>query len=191
MAWPFPDFIRPLMRSVLWYHSRGHDWDEIAEFLEGPPNRHHPADVNLAIPEAKRSFYFAEQLRAAGANETFGEVWDRSAADCFRFGYDREPVGQELGWYKTRPGGSVGIMYDITSPQVEHWHYTPTLNAAWDAQLGQAADLVRGWFLAGLPPSPPPNSVSTALTQGAQLDINIVGGALVPRIEPTLEMRRS
>lgn len=190
MAWPFPEYIRPLMRSALWYHSRGHDWDDIAAILTAPPNRHSASDVELALPEARRSWYFAEQLRAAPGDSTFGEVWDRCAEDCFRFGYNREPQGAELGWWRTRPGRTLGLMYELTSPQVPNWRWTPTLNAAWDARINDTGQLIRQWFLAGLPSPPPPNSITTALGVGAQLDVQIVGGALVPRVEPTLQMQR-
>lgn len=188
MAWPFPEHIRPLMRSALWYHTHNPDdsWDDIAQRLIA--QRHNAADVALALPEARRSLFFAQQLQAAAPTDTFGAVWERCAEDCFRFGYGREPQGQELSWWKTRPGRTLGLMYEITSPNVPNWSYTPTLNADWSAPLGTTAELIRQWFLTGLASPPPARSIGEALTQGAPLDVRITGGALVPRQDPTLTM---
>lgn len=188
MSWPFPEHIRPLMRSALWYRAHNPDdsWEDIAQRLIA--QRHDARDVEIALPEARRSLFFAQQLQAAAPTDTFGAVWERCAEDCFRFGYGREPQGQELAWWRTRPGRSLGVMYEITSPNVPNWRYTPTLNADWDAPLGTTAELIRQWFVTGLASPPPPNSIQEAMTQGAPLNVQLIGGALVPRLDPTLTM---
>lgn len=190
MSWPFPDYIRPLMRSVLWYLKRGESMDDIRAILTGPGQRHRAQDVDIAIPEAMRSLYFADQLRAASATETFDSVWQRCAGNCFQLAYGRPPQGQELAWYNEHPGDSLGLMYEITVSGADDFRYTPTVNVPWNAPLGAISELVKGWFITGLPSPPPSRSVGELIERGSEVNVSIIGGALVPRIEPTLTVGR-
>lgn len=185
MAWPFPEYIRPLMRSVLWYLARGLSKEEVAAVLEGPPHRFRASDVAIAIPEALRSLYFREELSAADPALTPGQVWAGCAQSCFERAYGRPPQGQELGWYKTRPGSYLGMMFETQSGQhgtADYRRRVYTANVPWDHPIEEITGAIeesirRGGLIVTVhSPEPAPSGPIT---------INIIGGALVPRIDPT------
>jgi len=191
MSWPFPNYYRPLMRSILWYRNyKGYSDSEIVTTLTAPPHRHPLSDVEGAFPEAMRAQYFGDSLRAAQSGQTFGEVWESCKESCFERAYGRAPSAREMDWAYTRPSASLGLMYEITVPGVEGYRMTPTVNVPWDAQLGQVQAMIEGWFLTGLQRPPPPNTVGTVINEGVKPNVRIVGGALVERVEPTLTAQR-
>lgn len=186
MAWPFPEYLRPLMRDVLFWHGRGMSDAEVYERLTGPTGRHRSGDVELAMPEARRAAGFAAAIAAADPTETLGQIWDRSAESIWRAAYGRGPTESESEWWLSRPGESVGLMTELTVEGAAGFRWTPTLNAGWSDSLADVSDLVRRWLVSGFRSPPPPNSVEQQLGRGGKINVRIIGGALVPRIDPTI-----
>lgn len=191
MAWPFPEYIRPMMRSVLWYLGRGLTTEEVAAVLEGPPHRFRQEDVAIAIPEALRSLYFRQALSAADPSMTPGQVWSGCAAECFERAYGRAPRGQELGWYRTRPGDCLGVMFNVeqgAQGQPDYRRRTYTVNVPWDYPLAEITEAVEEAIRHGAltvtvnSPEPAPSG---------PMSISLIGGALTPRIDPTVTITRS
>lgn len=190
MSWPFPEYIRPLMRSVLYYEAQGQTEEEIRATLTGPPHRHPESWVDMAIPEARRSKLFAENVEAFGGEQSLGQIWDRYWLSIFAQAYGRRPTEQEMAWAQSRPGASVGLMMEVTVEGVEGFRYTPTVNVPWDATLDEVRQNIRDWFITGRRSPAPPGSAASAIEAGATINVNMVGGALVPRIEPTITLGR-
>jgi hypothetical protein len=190
MAWPFPESTRPLMRSVLWQMNRGLDLDAVRAVLTGPAHRHPESAVDLAIPEALRSEYFREAIEGSAPTASLRSIWDAYAAQLFRRAYGRDPLGQELGWWLTTPGSQIGLMFEVTgqgSSSGAQLRYTVTANAQWDMSIAELKGAVREAMLSGLIIT---RTGGTDLLLEGTIQIALIGGALVPRIEPTLTITR-
>lgn len=186
MAWPFPENLRPLMRDVLFWAGRGESWEQIQARLTGPDVRHRMEDVEQAIPEARRALYFAQELQRESKGLTIGEVWLEQARAIWYAAYGREPTAEEREWYTTRPGRSVGMMFEVTVDGVPGFRAPLTINANWSETMAEVRQRVEDYFRTSLSGPPPPESMGAVLAQGGRVNVNLIGGALVPRIEPTI-----
>lgn len=197
MAWPFPDPVRPAMRSYLLYvnrfmseYGRQPSDEEALAYLTGPAQSIAPQYAEPAMAEARRSKLFAENVEAFGGGQQLGALWDRYWLSIFTQAYGRAPTASERHWAQSRPGDVVGVMVAVTVEGVDDFRYTPTLNVPWDVTLEEIQAQVRDWFLTGLRSPPPPGTVGAAIEGGARVNVNLIGGALVPRIEPTITLTR-
>lgn len=186
MAWPFPEYIRPLMRDVLFWLGRGETIEQVTDRLTGPTVRHRAEDVAMAVPEAMRAQYFREELQRASEDTSFARVWHNTWQSIFERAYGRPPSTEELYWASTQPGRALGMMFEVTVEGVSGFRWTPTVNASWSDTMEDLQQRIRDWFLDQQHSSAQPGSVNAALAAGAQLNIALIGGALVPRIEPTI-----
>lgn len=194
MAWPFADPVRALMRDVLFWWGRGQlpgkvpitSWEQIGEYLSGPDVRHFREDVEAALPEARRALYFREALERAEKSRTVGGVWLDVAADIWQRAYGRMPTGDEVAWWLRHPDVELGLMYKVTVEGVEGFSAPITLNVSWTDTLADIEDKVTSYWLTGQRSPPRPGEVMEAVAEGARVNANLVGGALVARREPTI-----
>jgi hypothetical protein len=180
--------LRPLMRDVLYFQARGETEQEIFARLE--QRGHDPADIQTAWYEARRAKLFRENIESFDRGRTMGQLWDTYWLPVFIQSYGRRPTPAEESWARERPGDMLGLMAKVTVEGDADFRWTPTINVPWDATLEEIKSQVEDWFRANQPPSPKPGSVEHALIDGAKVIVELIGGALVPRIEPTLTLGR-
>lgn len=186
MVWPFDQMLRPLIRDILYWTDEGETREQVFARLTGPKRGHDLADVESAWPEAMRAAAFRERIEGSASGVPLADIWGLHWEDIFREAYGRNPTFQERAWAKTQPGERVGVKVRITVAGVEGWESTPTVNAPWSATLDEIMANVDVWFYANLSTSERPNEVESALAAGARVNMELVGGALLPRIDPTV-----
>ena len=188
MAWPLDRGIRPYIRMAAYWLGRGMSDDEILRWTEFSRHYHSVADMASAIPEARRSMYFAQRLRDAGPDQTFGATWFGSMRGAWYAGYGRAPNAQERSWAYTRPAQMLGLAIQVTG-RGERTNlprrFEVTVNVPWNATMAQVRQYLIDQFAAGNMPSGleeyDPVQLITA-------QFRIIGGALLEREATTYTM---
>lgn len=152
MAWPFPDFIRPIIRSLNYFLGRGESAQQAYESVLS--ERHPPPvpEVQQALPEALRSQYFAERIRAADPTTAFSRLWGLAARATWYAGYHRAPTAAERQWAYTRPYDVLGLAFEVVGRGARSGrfrHFTITLNVPWSSSLGAVEDYIRDCVASG------------------------------------------
>jgi len=178
------------MRLVLHWQQEGQSESEIIARLTGPEYQRSEDYAQHAYDEAQRSLQFRELLSGDTHGQTLGELWDQEWLNIFRAAYGRLPTVEETPWAMSRPGDFIGLTAELTVEGVEGFAWTPTLNAPWDATVAEIQQQVEEWFQNRSQSPPPGRSVEEAIAGGAAVHVGLIGGALVPRIEPTIVMGR-
>lgn len=188
MPWPFPDKIRPIVRSLGYYLGLGQTAQEAqVSYLSERHARPFP-EVQQALPEALRAQYFAERIRAADPTTTFSRLWGLAARATWYAGYHRAPTAAEREWAYTRPYDVLGMAFEVVGRGARSGrfrHYTVTINVPWSASLGAVEDYIRDCIASG---SCLRGDFGSEPLDGPSSVITLSGGVLLERRAVTTTM---
>ena len=157
MAWPFPDFLRPIVRFWNYLTAREFPPDEIQARAEAHPHYWAERDVAAAGREAARSRYFLDFIRERLGTASFGSLWFAAARGAWYAAYGRAPTAEEREWAYTRPQGRIGLYAGVSGRGA--WHgeerrITIRVNADWNSSWtdveARVRDLVTSTLLSQL-----------------------------------------
>lgn len=188
MVWPFNQPIRGMIGSALFWYERGESWEWIEQKLLS--ERHRASEVAQALPEARRALLFREQIEADTRGRTLGQLWDTYWLSIFTQAYGRAPTADELYWAQSRPGGSVGMMAEVTLSGVssEQYAITPTIEAMWAETWAEIQARILDWYWFNNNINTIGAANVTLPTSVEQVQINLVRGVLLSRMKPTIEL---
>lgn len=186
MAWPFPPFLRPIVRYF--YSMIGLDYPEpeIRERAQLHPNYWSEIDVAQAAPEAARAVYFLNFLRARPGAASFGSAWFASARGAWYAGYGRAPTEEEREWAYTRPQGQLGL-YVRAHGETLYSHRQVDrdikVNASWDSSWSTVEEAVRALVTT--------NQISFMIAESEPIDpdsltLTLERGALLEFVDPLI-----
>ena len=188
MAWPFARDVRAYMRLIFRWLDQGKTREWIRDWFRTSPHGYDVAASEKAVPEEQRARYFAEQLREAPSTRTFGQSWFIHSRATFRQAYGRLATAEERYWAYSQPEQRLGLMLAVSGLGLytgQPRNYTIPVNVSWQANMDQLEAYIREQvssaqfilFRMGTEPLDPDS-----------VEIDIIGGALVARQPPVLEM---
>ena len=188
MAWPFPDFLRPLMRMASYWLDRDWSFQQIVDWAAGKNWEGHGADMAEAVPEAARANYFRDQIQTRDPTTPFSTLWGWFAKGAWYAGYGHAPSPEQRQWAYQRPDDSIGLMIEVrgqTASGGQPRRFTVTVNAPWSMSLAEVEAAVREQLTGG--------TIDDVIEEYDALDpgtiqLELAGGALIARQQPTIDL---
>lgn len=188
MAWPFPMFLRPIVRYVFSMIGLDYPEPEIIERAQLHPHYWAQADVEAAAQEAGRATYFLDFLRARPGAASFGSVWFAAARGAWYAGYGRAPSASEREWAYTRPQGQLGL-YVRAHGETMYSHRAVDrdikVNANWNSSWSDVEAEVRALVTS--------NRISFLIAESEPIDpdsltLTLERGALLAFVDPLISV---